>query len=265
MLALVVVSIAGAAETADATPKRRDAKAEFNRGVAAYQKGDFETASEALGKSFALERDVETLFAWAQTERKLEHCDKAIGLYEKLLSFKLAAANKDAVQQKLAECRAIVAQQKPPGEPPPIAPQGNSKTMPALTDPNAEPPAVADRAMAPPKSDTQLATRAWYNDPISIGLVGTGAVATGVGVGFLLSAKSADSGVANAPNYDEAKHRAEQAKSRGNIGLIATSAGGALLVGGVVWIMTHRHTTERPAITGWLAPEGGGLALTGLF
>lgn len=270
MLALVVVSLAGAAETADAKPKRRDAKAEFDRGVAAYQKGDFEAASAALGKSFGIERDVETLFAWAQAERKLEHCDKAIELYEKLLGFKLEAANKGAVEQKLTECRAIVAQQKPPVEPPRVAPPAKPRIEPVPVEPTPEPsPPVPDRAVsvpiAPPLTDTQPAARAWYKDPVALGLVGTGAVATGIGAGFLISAKSLDGGVATALNYDEAKHRAAQAKSRGNIGLVATGVGGALLVGGVVWIVTHRHTTEQRALTGWLAPEGGGLAVAGAF
>src|SRR6185436_14201758 len=101
-LALAVVLVAGAA---DAKPRRRDARVAFDRGVTAYQKGNFEAASEALGKSFTLERDVDTLFAWAQSERKLEHCDKAIELYEKLLAFNLPAANREAVETKLTECR----------------------------------------------------------------------------------------------------------------------------------------------------------------
>jgi tetratricopeptide (TPR) repeat protein len=266
MLALMAVAMTGVGETADARPKGREAKAEFNRGVAAYQKGDFEAASAALGKSFGLERDVDTLFAWAQAERKLEHCDKAIDLYEKLLGFKLPAANKTAVEQKLTECRAIVAQQKAAEPGPAVSPSIESRTGPAPGEPQSS--AAGQAAIAPaaaPLTDTSPATRAWYKDPISLSLIGTGAVATGIGVGFLLSARSADGGVAHAPNYDEAVHLADQAKSRGNIGLVATAVGGALLVGGVVWIATHRHATESRVLTGWLAPNSGGLAVAGAF
>src|SRR5215468_11101614 len=111
---LAAVSLMGVAGSADARPKRRDAKAAFDRGVVAYQKGNFQGASEALGKSFELERDVDTLFAWAQAERKLEHCDKAIDLYQQLLTFNLPSANRMAVENKLVECRTIIAQQAPP-------------------------------------------------------------------------------------------------------------------------------------------------------
>ena len=261
---MIVLALAATASVAEAKPKRRDAKIWFDRGVAAYKKGTFEAASEALGKSFDLERDVDTLFAWAQSERKLEHCEKAIDLYEKLLTFDLPVANKEAVDAKLAECRTIVAQQKPavapPPEPPPVAPKA---------EPTPEPVRAAEQVTSPsgpsPISDARPAARAWYKDPISLALVGSGAVATGVGVGFLFSAKSLDSQFKTASDYQKAQDLSNKAKSRGNIGFITTGVGGALVIGGVVWIFTHRGTTEQHTMTGWLAPGGGGLAITGLF
>jgi two-component system response regulator HydG len=45
--------------------------------VKAYQAHNYALASKYLEKSFGFERDVETLFAWAQSERQLDHCDKA--------------------------------------------------------------------------------------------------------------------------------------------------------------------------------------------
>jgi tetratricopeptide (TPR) repeat protein len=259
----LAASITGAAETADAKPRRRDASAEFNRGVAAYQKGDFDAASAALGKSFELERDPDTLFAWAQTERKLEHCDKAIDLYEKLLGFKLPAANKEAVEQKLTECRVIIAAQQKPAEPSP----GASKVEPAPVEPKPEPqpPAAGHAATAP--TDAQPSARAWYKDPVGLGLVGTGVVALGVGSGFLVQGNSLDGQVANAKNWDQSRDNARKAKLYGQIGTITAAGGLALVGGGVVWIITHRHGTEhaseQPAVTGWLLPGGGGLAVTG--
>lgn len=263
-LALAVVSIVGAADTADAKPRRRDAVAEFNRGVAAYQKGDFEAASAALGKSFELEHDPDTLFAWAQTERKLEHCDKAIDLYEKLLGFKLPAANKDAVEQKLTECRVIVAAQQKPVEPSPGAPK--AEPAPAEPRPELQPPA-ADHAAGPSSTDAPSSTRTWYKDPVALGLVGSGVVAGAVGTGLLISAQSLGRDSKNATNYNDAHDLKDKANQRGTIGAISSGIGGALVVGGVVWIFTHRHETEhaaeQPSVTGWLAPGGGGFAVTG--
>src|SRR5262249_1065539 len=72
-----------------------------------------------------------------------EHCDKAIELYEKLLTYNLPAANKTAVEGKLDECRVVVAQQKPkielvPAEPktPPV----ESRPVEPGVAPTPEPP-----------------------------------------------------------------------------------------------------------------------------
>lgn len=267
MIALALVSVASVAA---AKPKRRDAKVAFDRGLAAYQKGNFEAASEALGKSFELERDVDTLFAWAQAERKLEHCEKAADLYEKLLGFDLPPANRDAVELKRTECLTIVAQQKPRAEPSPADPKASPPPGEPKAEPSpGEPPRVADHpAVAPapgPATGGSLTTRAWYKDPIAIALVGTGAVATGVGAGLLISARSLDGQAKDAKNYFDVKDLSDRAQSRGTLGLVTASVGGALVVGGVVWIVSHRGATEQHALTGWLAPGGGGLAVAGTF
>jgi tetratricopeptide (TPR) repeat protein len=262
MVAVALVSIAGVAA---AKPKRRDAKAAFDRGLAAYKKGSFEAASQALGKSFELERDVDTLFAWAQSERKLEHCDKAIELYEKLLGFDLPPANRDAVELKRTECFTIVAQQKPPSPPPPAEPPAASPPV----EPKSEPSRVDDRAASAPApapaGDTQLSARAWYKDPIALGLAGSGIVAIGVGAGFLISARSLDRDFNSTKDYQQAEGFSDKAKSREKLGWITSGVGGALVIGGVVWIVTHRSATEQHALTGWLAPGGGGLAVAGAF
>jgi tetratricopeptide (TPR) repeat protein len=262
---LVALALASVASPAAARPKRRDAKIAFDRGVAAYKKGSFEAAAEALGKSFDLERDADTLFAWAQSERKLDRCDKAIELYEKLLTFDLPEANKDAVSASLAECRAQVPAkvEPPPVTSPPVTPPLSAK----IESPPEPPGGVAERAMspAPPPADSPPVARAWYKDPIALTLVGSGVVATGVGVGFLVSASSAHGDFMSAKTYDDAQQSLDTARSRQTIGFISAGAGVALVAGGVVWIVLHRDSTEQHAVTGWLAPGGGGLAVAGGF
>ena len=265
MLAALVVSLAG---VADAKPKRRDAKAAFDRGVAAYKKAAYEAAAEALGKSFELEHDVDTLFAWAQAERKLDHCAKAIDLYEKLLASDLPPANHSAVEVKLAECRAVLAAQvpkeAPPVEPKPVEPQPEPTPEPAVPPPLAAPARPAE-ASSPAPVEPSRAGRSWYQDPVALSLVGGGLVATGVGAGLLVSASSLDSSVKTARTYNEAKANADKAKSRGNLGLIATGVGGGLVVAGLVWIAIHGDSDEQHPVTGFVVPGGGGLAWGGGF
>jgi tetratricopeptide (TPR) repeat protein len=269
-LALAVLLVAGAA---DAKPRRRDAKVAFDRGVNAYQKGNFEAASEALGKSFSLERDVDTLFAWAQSERKLDRCDKAIELYERLLTFNLPPANKSAVETNLDECRTLVAQQKVRVEPPAVEPR---PAEPIAQEPRpqapAEPTRVAQGPVTPVASEpspirdaSPAPARPWYKDPVALGLGGGGLVAIGVGTGLLISAKSLDSDSKNADSYDDSRALGDQARSRGNIGGATAAVGAAALIGAAVWIVTHRKTGESSTVTGWLAPDSGGIGVAGAF
>lgn len=266
--ALAVVLATGAAE---AKPRRRDAKLAFDRGVTAYQKGNFEAASDALGKSFAIERDVDTLFAWAQSERKLEHYDKAIELYEKLLTFNLPQANRTAVEANLEECRSMASQTKPkpagpagdarPGEP--LASEPRPEAATAVPARVAEQPPLAPAP--PPPSEGLAAPRPWYRDPVAIGLGGVGVVATGVGVGLLISAKSLDSdSKAATDDYGRALDLRNKARLRGNIGGVMAAVGVGALVGAAVWVVVHRKAGER-TVTGWLAPDGGGVAVAGGF
>jgi tetratricopeptide (TPR) repeat protein len=253
---LIACALVASTGIAEARPKRRNAKAAFDRGLAAYKKASFAAASEALSKSYALERDPDTLFAWAQAERKLEHCDKAIDLYETLLGSKLPAKNREAIERSVADCRAVLAAQQPP-PPAPEPPPPVGRTAPPAPEPPPPPVAIAPPPPAP--------APAWYRDPIPLELIGLGAIATGVGAGFLISAHSLNDQAHGATQIDDARRFGDQANARGNIGLIGLGAGGALVIGGVVWILAHRHDPEPSKLAGWLAPGGGGLAVTGAF
>lgn len=266
-LCVAVVALAAMASPADARPKRKDARVAFDRGVAAYKKGNYTAASDALKKSYTLENDVETLFAWAQSERKLEHCDAAIELYEQLLTLELSPTNREAVNGQLSECKAQLAAERKV-EPPATEPAAAPVNTPSTPSGASEPPVVAERAgpSEPSRSDTGSGGRSWYRNPIVLGLTGSGLIAIGVGGGFLFSAQQADGDVEHAKDYVAAQDFVDTAKSREKIGLISMGVGGALVVGGVVWAIVTRSSTDSRAMTGWLAPGGGGgLALAGSF
>jgi tetratricopeptide (TPR) repeat protein len=254
---LAALAVLALAAPAAAAPKGGQAKVAFERGVAAYQKGDFAAASEALATSFKLEPDAETLFAWAQSERQLDRCEKAIELFEKLLTFDLPAENKKVVVGKIEECRALLppkpseTQPEPPPERQPEAPP--------------EPPLAAGTATVsadrpPPGPEGS----AWWKDPVGGGLVVGGVVGLGVGSYFLVSARNAerDATDSNFLKQDDLAQRYSK------IGVVSLIAGGALIAGGVVRYVTRRGGSsgeERTAVTGWLAPGGGGIAAIGRF
>lgn len=249
-----------ASTTAIAAPKKKGARAQFDRGVAAYTKGDYTTASDALGTSFSLEADVETLFAWAQSERKLGHCDKAIELYTKLLTMNLPAENKDAVNVQLGECKQILEEERaaaamldaPPATPPGSGPQ-TTPDAPPVDSPSPSPVAPADT------------TRPRWKDPVGLSLLGAGALGIVVGTVFLVKGSSAQSDADSATNYDDFITASDRADSDGRIGVIGLVAGGAFVTAGIVWYVTRTSASPDRTVSGWLAPRGGGLAVSGRF
>jgi len=245
---LAVHACALIATAASASPRTTKAKAAFDVGVRAYKKGNYEAASKALEKSFELERDADSLFAWAQTERQLDHCEKAILLYENLLTFTLPAKNKAAVEKNLDDCRTAVQVQKQleKPEPPPPAPRV------------VEPP--------PPPPPPEPPRHHWYKEPVGWTLTVAGVAGVAVGIGYLSAGSSAGASAELNNHRDRAQylHFNDLANTDGKIGIVATFAGAALLAGGAIYFLTHRDT-EPTLVTGWVAPSSGGLALTGRF
>lgn len=243
---LVGAALVVASSGAIAAPKGADAKAAFDKGVAAYTKGDFAGASDALGKSYGIEPDVETLFAWAQTERKLDHCAKASELYAKLLDADIPAENKAVVRDKFDECQKILAAQPPkpdkPVEPPPPVPIESHPPP----EPHAEHPA-------------------WWKNPVGDALLGAGIVGLGVGGVFLVQARSADHDKASAGTYGDFQRLEDRASSRGKLGVTFAIGGGALVAASIVWYATHGGAERKTSIAGWVAPEGGGVVALGRF
>lgn len=240
-LLAAALSIAALTAPAVAAPKGAAAKAAFDRGVVAYQNGEFASAADALGTSFKLESDVETLFAWAQAERQLENCDKAIELFDRLLAFDLPVENKKVIRGKIDECRAINAA-KQPKQPDPVA-------QPAPQPGPATPTPIVGPSPPPGRSP-------WWADPIGGGLLGAGVIGVTVGAVFLVSASGAESD--SKKTYNDFDKYDEIARSRGTIGMVSTIAGGVLIIGGIVRYATRGGGRERATVSGWLAPEGGG-------
>ncbi len=253
----VFAAVLLATSSAIAAPKSGEARVQFDRGVAAYTKGDYATAAEALGASFVLEADAETLFAWAQTERKLGHCDRAIELYTKLLGMDLPAENKSAIKVQISECKAILAENPTKAKPVPEPAIAPAPVVTAQSDPTPPP------REEPRQVDGGGST--WWKDPIGGALVGVGAVGVGLGIVFLRQGAAADADKNGAASYPEYEELANRAESRGRLGVISVAAGGALIIGGIVRYATRGSSKEGTGVTTLVLPSGGGLAVSGRF
>ncbi|MBV8759020.1 MAG: hypothetical protein JO257_17155 [Deltaproteobacteria bacterium] len=267
-----LIAVVLASSSVLAAPKGGSAKKEFDRGVKAYDAGDFDAAVDAMSKSYGLEKDPETLFAWAQAERKLDNCDKAIELYKELLGFDLPPENKQVIQQNLGECKQLVADKKKGGHAEPAQPDATPPPDVDKADAAGPPPptTAATPASAPVTATSEPTTdasedRAWWKDPVGDGLVLVGIGGLAFGGVELMNASKADSDKRKATSYADFKQLEKKAHDDGELGVIAAGAGGGLIVLGVIWYAMHREHHEHQ-VTGWIAPTGGGgIALTGGF
>jgi tetratricopeptide (TPR) repeat protein len=269
-LVAVVLALCVATPVA-AAPRKGKARVLFDRGVKAYQAGDYATAAAALDESYAIETDVETLYAWAQAERKLEHCDRAIALWEKLLALDLPKKNKQAIQLKIDDCSAELAKQQAiaPKPGPPAKPEPSSTPEPAPDEPGPDEPvatATTTADLAPrrelPPEDTG---RSRWKNPIGLSLIGVGVIGLGAGTVFLLQARSADAAKDDAATYGEFLDKRDEARSKGTLSVVGYAAGAVLIGGGIAWILT-RPDGERAGLSAWIAPDGGGgVVLSGGF
>ena len=258
----ILAALVAATEVASAAPHGARAKADFDRGVKAYQKADYAAAADAFKRSFNGESDVETLFAWAQAERQQDHCELAIELYRKLDAFSLPAKNREVVIAKRQECQAILDAQRP--RPEPIT---EPKRPPHRT-PKAEPePAPEPDATPPPDPPIDHATHgrrghAWYLDPTGDVLTGVGAISIGIGVGYLVGSYNAS--VATSTSADDFAANHARSDHDGKLGVGFSAAGAVVLAAGLLRY-SMLHPSDATVVTAWSTPTSGGLALLGWF
>jgi tetratricopeptide (TPR) repeat protein len=229
-VALVLLGSLSSAVTARADGPA-DAKARYDKGVAAYTAHDYEAAVTWFKDAYALDPRPEILFAWAQAERLSGDCTSAIALYRKFLDGHPADVQADAAQAPLEKCeRSLAAPVEAPGAIVPATPAAPPPTpAPAPTRSPARPP--------------------FYHDTLADVFVGAGVVAAAVGVGLLVTADSPD----GATTYADFQSRHDSAVSRTRAGGIAVAVGAALIAGGVThWMI-------------WGGPGDAGIAAAGTF
>lgn len=259
----LIVALALAASPASAAPKNAAAKKLFDKGVAAFTKGDYAAAATALSESYAKEKDVETLFAWAQSERKQNHCSNAVELYNQLLAFDLPAENKTAIQGQISECKDILDKEKPVSDsrPPTSAPEQEKPAEPVA---QAEAPPPPEPEAGRRKPEAGEGGHAWWKDPLGDTLVIGGVVALGFGTVMMVSASSASSSKDTAGMYSVYSDDVNTAHDRGLYGVIGLGVGGALVVGGIIRFATNK-SSDHATVTGYVTPNGGGAAVLGRF
>jgi hypothetical protein len=193
----------------------------YQKGLEAYKAQRYEIAADLLAQSFERESEPQVLFAWAQSERFLNHCEKAAALFDRFIA--MAQTEQQTAAAELAKRRCVEA----PGAPT-VTP---SRAMPA--------PETAPAPMRP----------VWYRDVLAGSLCAAGVVAIGSGVGLMVSAQGLAGDAQSAETLGASQALRLQAERRWNWGMGVSLAGAVLFSGGIARYVWFSHTEKNPLVT----------------
>lgn len=222
--AILIVTLGSAPATTASEP----APVEDHATIAAraFRNGEFMIAADAFQRAYDETGDPALLFGRAQALRRAGSCAAAIDVFEAFIATSPPAADADAAQKVIDECRAIVdVHEAPP--PSPVA----------TVDPSPPPPAPAPKP--------------WHRDVAGGLLVGAGLTLTAIGGAVLGSASTqADEPGAGEQEWEDRRDRVR----RQSVAAVAVmSVGGALLIGAIVRyaVVASRNRSSRVA---WHGP-----------
>jgi tetratricopeptide (TPR) repeat protein len=193
-LALLILVCAASSAVADS-------KQHVTAGVAAYEAGDYATASREFEVAYALEPDPVVLYAWAQALRLGKRCDEAVPLYRRYLATNPNDTQIAAATTGIASCARQGAARETPPPPPP-------------------PPPLPNR-------------RPWYHDKLGGALAIGGTVALGTGIGFVVVAYRTRDDASEIEDRGSFIERLDEATLQRRIGMIGIGVGLALVAGGI--------------------------------
>jgi tetratricopeptide (TPR) repeat protein len=230
---IVLVALASTA-LADS---KTEAKQHMDAAAVAYKMGHFDETLVELEKAYALDPRPELHYSIGQVYVKLDRCSDAIGAYERFLATGPSPDRAELANQAIEVCKTQLAARPAPTpvpvpQPVPIA------------------PAVVDE------------TPAWYKDKLGLGLVGTGAVVSVVGLVLYADARGKADDAANAPDYAESERLYDSARSQRTTSIIVSVVGVAAIgVGG--WRLWSKRRAEQGRNLAIVPTTSGGVVTFG--
>jgi hypothetical protein len=200
------------------------AQALYDHALKGFETRNYGAAISDLEAGFALDPRREFLFAEAQAKRLSGDCRGAVVLYQRFLTTRPPALQVDATQIALARCAQELARK----------------------------PEVV--IMTPPPPPPRPAPSHSGRDPWGLALTGAGAVALGVGLGYLVSAEIARTDAGNATTYAAYQSRWSIASTRTDVAVGALAIGGALAATGVARFLIVRRHSRNGAFVVWVGP-----------
>jgi tetratricopeptide (TPR) repeat protein len=198
-----------------------EAVALYERGSAAYRKGEFREAVTLLERAYALRPDPVLLYNIGRAQEGLGDYPRAIAAYERYLKEESEVPDRAALERRISILRRQIAEQE----------QYKQRQQAQRT------------SMVLP----------WI-------VVGVGGAALGVGTVFGIMAQSKEHAASDDPVQQSAASQGKTASSLATIANVGFIAGSAITLGGVTWVLI-RSTDRQTSTALRLAPHLGGISL----
>lgn len=203
-----------------------EARATFERGVAAYEAGSFEEALSAFQEAYRLTNDAQILYNVATVADRLRRDVVALEAYEGYLAGYPAAPDRTNVEARIAALRSVIA-----------AASVSAETVPEETTPEATTEPTLEAPEEPMVIDEASRGAAARQREAGLVLTITGAVLA-VGGASLLIASAVEIDSANrAETWAEFMGPSERAPLLSAVGWISMGLGAAMAALGVGWLV----------------------------
>jgi hypothetical protein len=189
----------------------------YQKGLEEYKAQRFDSASALLSQSFDRDPQPQALFAWAQSERFLFHCEKAALLFDRFIA--MSQSEQQTAAAVLAKRRCVA--------PPAVSPVVSLPTVP--------PPAPARPV--------------WYRDVFGGSLCAVGVVAIASGVSLVVSAHGLAGEAQSANTLGASQSLRLQAEHRWNWGFGTSLLGALLFSGGISRYVWVSHVEQGTLLT----------------
>lgn len=244
--------------TVSASPES-DAGKHFAEGLRLYAENDFAAAATALKISYEFHADQRTLFAWAQSERRLGNCESSRKLLTLYISSGATGKQSQAAYRLMSDCKPSTTDKTEPDEA-----TGEEDPVKVPLDVKEEPP-TSEPLITPP---TTTVHQPWYRDWIGVTLLSTGAVGLAFSAfeyGTALDAE--DSAAKSGVTYQQFLDHKENAQTARDLSLASGLLGGALIGGGLVYIFVLGPDTpqEQPQVSVGMANGFPSVGISGDF
>lgn len=249
------------------------AKGAFEAGQVSFHEGDYDRA--VLYWEDAFQRDCTAIALLLNLARAYElsrQNERSIGALEAYLERNPSTEDRPSIEKRIQRLKSLQAEPEPAAQ--------------ALEDS----PAETSKGSSEPKSEAAPAGK----HPIwPVILTGSGAIATGIGLGLTIAGQSSvngyTSGLCSTQNSSgafecgpeigrengqtvvirtaaEVEQDAQDALTQRNVGIVITSVGAAATIGGAVaWWLLWRSPPEHAALVPIVGKETFGLVYSGAF